>query len=111
MENDLNYIKSFLKFPALRSNLENCEITGIGVLKNVNVALCGMKNVHLTKESIRILEVHISYNKKIQDDLSFCKTIQNLCNVIKLWRESITLRNDCKDGGLKIVDTEHKIAS
>ena len=30
--------------------------------------------------------VHISYNKKIQDDLNFTKTIKNLCNVIKLWR-------------------------
>ena len=30
--------------------------------------------------------VHISYNKKIQDDLDFTKTIKNLCNVIKLWR-------------------------
>ena len=44
-----------------------------------------MKNINLTKESIKILGVHISYNKKIQDDLNFTKTIKNLCNVIKLW--------------------------
>ena len=30
--------------------------------------------------------VHISYNKKIQDDLNFTKTIKNLRNVVKLWR-------------------------
>ena len=45
-----------------------------------------MKNINLTKESIQIFGVHISYNKKIKDDLKFTKTIKNLCNVIKLWR-------------------------
>ena len=45
-----------------------------------------MKNINLTKESINILGVHISYNKKIQDELNFTKTIKNFCNVIKLWR-------------------------
>ena len=45
-----------------------------------------MKNINLTKESVKTLRVHISYNKKIQYDLNFTKTIKNLCNVIKLWR-------------------------
>ena len=58
------------------------QIGGIGFLKNVNEALCSMKNINLTKESITILGVHISYNKKIQDDLYF----HNLYDVIKLWR-------------------------
>ena len=55
------------------------------VSKNVNVTLCGMKNISLTKESIKILGVHICFNKKIQDDSNFTKTIKNLCNIIKLW--------------------------
>ena len=49
------------------------------------MALCGRKNINLTKESIKLFELHISYNKKIQDDLNFCKTIKKLCNVIKPW--------------------------
>ena len=32
-----------------RPNLNKCEIAGIGVLENINVALCGMKNINLTK--------------------------------------------------------------
>ena len=44
-----------------------------------------MKNINLTKESIKILGVYISYVKKIQDDMNFTKTIKNLCNIIKLW--------------------------
>ena len=49
-----------------------------GVLKNVNVVLYSMKNINLIKESIKILEVQISYNMKIRDDLNFSKTIKNL---------------------------------
>ena len=48
------------------------------------MALCDIKNINLTKESIKILGARISY-KKLQDDLNFSKTIKKLCNVIKLW--------------------------
>ena len=61
----LNDIETLSNLSGLRSNLEKCKIAGIGVLKNVNVALCGMENINLTKESINVLGVHISYNKKI----------------------------------------------
>ena len=50
----------------------------------VNVAPRDMKNINLTKECIKILGLHISYNKKIQEDLNFSKTIKNLRNIIKL---------------------------
>ena len=43
MKNALNDIKSFSDFSGLWRNLDKSEIVGIGVLKNVNVALCGMK--------------------------------------------------------------------
>ena len=38
-----------------RPNLNKCEIAGIGVLENVNVALCGMKNINLTKGTYLML--------------------------------------------------------
>ena len=50
------------------------------------MALCGLKSLDLTKESIKLLGVHISHNKKFQDDINFCTTVKNICNVIKLWR-------------------------
>ena len=53
-----------------------------------NVVLCGMNNINLTKESIKNLGVHISYNMKIHNDLNFCKTIKILCYIITLWRMS-----------------------
>ena len=85
VKNALNDIESFSNLSGLCLNLDKCAIAGIGVQKNVNVALCVMKNINLTKESIKTLRVHISFNKKIQVDLNFTKTVKNLCNVIKLW--------------------------
>ena len=49
----------------LRPNLSKCEINGIGSLKDANVALYGLKSLNLTKECIKILGAHISYNKKL----------------------------------------------
>ena len=88
VKNALYDIKSFSNFSGVRSILDKCEIARIGVLKNVNVALCGMKNSNPTKESAKNVDVHISYNQKIQDDLNFTKTIKNLCNVLKLFIEN-----------------------
>ena len=84
VKNFLNDIEIFSNFSGLCPNLDKWEIAGIGVLKKVNVAPCGMKNISLAKESIKNLGVHISNNKKIQDDLNFTKTSKNLCNIIKL---------------------------
>ena len=78
-------IDSFPKFSGLCPNVTKCEIAGIGVLKNINVELCDMKNVSLTKETIKTLDIHISYNKIIQDDLNFRDSIKNIANVIRPW--------------------------
>ena len=45
-----------------------------------------MKNVYLTKETIKILDVHISYNKTLQGDLNYLDSIKNIVNVIRLWQ-------------------------
>ena len=84
---DLNLkLKLFYLDSGLRPNLSKCEIAGIGVLKDANVALCGLKSVNLTKESIKILGVHLSYNENVENELNFCTTIKNICKVIKLWQ-------------------------
>ena len=90
---DLNSVKAVLgianiysKFSGLYPNLSKCEIAGIGVLKGANVALCGMKTLNLVNESIKILGIHISYNKSLQNDLNFCETVKNMCNVLNLWK-------------------------
>ena len=81
-----NDLQCFSSFSGLRPNFTKCEIAVIGVVKSVKVALCGMKCLDLTKECIKVLGVHISDNRKLQDDKNFCDTVKYISNVIKLWR-------------------------
>ena len=55
----LKDLKSFSGFSGLCPNLTKCKIAGIAILKSVNVALCGMKCLDLTKECIKVLRVQI----------------------------------------------------
>ena len=75
---DISSIKVVLKnlnlfsgFSGLRSNFTKSEKAGMDILESVNVALCRMKCLDLTKECIKVLDVPISYNKNF-------KTIKNV---------------------------------
>ena len=85
VKNVLEMLNQFYMVSGLRPNFRKCEIAGIGSLKDAKMALCGLKSLDLTNESIKILG-HISYNAKLQDEINFCMTIKNICNMIKLWR-------------------------
>ena len=62
-------------FSGLKPNKTKCEIAGIGVLNGVQVSLCGMKCVNLNNEIVKILDVHFSYNKNLEQDKNFCEHI------------------------------------
>ena len=64
-------LNQFYMASGLRPNFSKFEIAGIDSLKDAKVALCGLKRLDLTKQSIKILGVHISYNKKPLDDINF----------------------------------------
>ena len=65
-------------------------MAGIGALKGVKVAICGIKCIDLTKEAIKILGVFFSYDKNLQLEYNFRKTIL----ILKTWR----LRNLTLEG-------------
>ena len=44
------------------------------------------KKFNTIKESTKIFNLHISYNKKFQDDINFCTAVKNIYNVAKLCR-------------------------
>ena len=73
VKNVLEMMNQFYMVLGLCPNFSKCKIAGTGLLKDAKVALCGLKSLDLTKESIKILGVHISYNKKLQDDINFVK--------------------------------------
>ena len=93
--------KLFSKFSGLKSNLLKCEFAGIGSLKGVKKAVCGVKCIDLTTETIKILGAHFSYNQKLKTQKNFVKSITNMQNVLNLWR----MRNITLEGKIIIFKT------
>ena len=67
-------MKVFDKFSkkfGLKTNKLKSEFAGIGTLKGVRVVLCRMQCISLIKETVRILGIHFSYNKKLEEERDF----------------------------------------
>ena len=58
----------------------------MGTLKRVKMAVCGIKCIDLTTETIKTLGVYFSYNQKLQIQKDFVKSIINMLNVLNLCR-------------------------
>ena len=97
----VNSFHIFSRFSGLRPNLSKCKIAGIGVLKRVKVAACGIQCVDLILDTIKILGTHFSYNEKLKEDMNFCLIIANIQHVLKLWK----LRNLTLEGKIHVFKT------
>ena len=62
----------FSHFFWITPNKSKCEIGGIGILKGIQIALCGMKCVNLKTNIITIIEIHFLYNTRLEN--IFAKT-------------------------------------
>ena len=82
----MNVFDTFSVYSGLKSSKSKCEIAGIDVLKEVSVELCGMECIDLTKNSVKILGIHFSYNRKIENEENFVKFVKKIENVLKVWR-------------------------
>ena len=60
IENLVEIFNTFSLFSGLKPNLTKCEIAGIGALKGVQVAVCGMRCIDLCNEAIKILGTYFS---------------------------------------------------
>ena len=74
---------------------------GIGALKGVKVAICGIKCIDLNKEAIKILRVSFSYDKNLLLGNNFRKTILNIEKILEMWRR----RNLTLEGKIIILKT------
>ena len=59
----LKVFDNFSKNSSLKRNKSKCEIAGIGDLKRVRVALCGMQCINLNEKTVKILGIQ-SLKKK-----------------------------------------------
>ena len=55
-------------------------------MKGIKVAICGIKYMDLTKEASKILGVFFSYDKNLQLENNFRKTILRTGRILKMWR-------------------------
>ena len=62
---------------------------------------CGKECIDLTNNSVKMLGIHFSYNKKIENEESFIKLIKKTENVPKIWR----IRNLAVQGKITIFKT------
>ena len=64
VKNVLDRFSYYSNYSSFKPEFYKCEIAGIGSLKRVEKAVCGIKCVNLKVSTIKILRVHFSYNKK-----------------------------------------------
>ena len=62
----INVFAVFLEYSGLKPNHEKCEISGIGVLKSVKVAVCSMRCIDLCNDTLKIIPVHFLYNNSFK---------------------------------------------
>ena len=72
----INSFNQFYHFSCLKANIEKCEIAGIGSLKGVKEAVCGLKCVDLSNDTIKILGMHFSNNKNVHIQNNFLTAIK-----------------------------------
>ena len=60
-------------------------IAGLGVLKGAQEVVCGLKNIDLTNDTIKILGIHFLYNKKIQTERNYLITVKKIQKVPSVW--------------------------
>ena len=91
----------FSFFSGLKPNISKCEICGLGPLKGLEIAVCGMQSVDLTRDAIKILSIYFSYTINLMNQKNYCKAIININGILKPWR----MRNLSNEGRVVVVKT------
>ena len=68
--------KVFSCFSGLKPNINKCKISGLEILKRAQEAVCGLQNIDLTNDAIKILRIHSSKNKKLQTERNYLNHCQ-----------------------------------
>ena len=94
--NDLLSVKNLIDtfrvlslFSALKPNFNKYEIAGLGSLKKVLEAVCGLKSTNLTTNPVKILGVHFSYNETLKVQNNFLDTAKSIQQVLRFWNSRI----------------------
>ena len=89
VKNLVDTFKVFSLFSGLNANFSECEIAGLGSLKGVLQAVCGLKSINLTTDTIKILGVHFSYNSTLKVQNNFLDTVKSIQQALRFWNRRI----------------------
>ena len=89
VKNLVDTFKVFSLFSGLNANFSKCEIVGLGSLKGVLEAVCGLKSINLTTDTIKILGVHFSYNSTLKLQNNFLDTAKSIQQALRFWNRRI----------------------
>ena len=71
------------------------------LLKEVQVAVCGMRCIDLNNDMLKILRIHFFSNKKLKEEKKNFKTVTDIQQVLKIWK----IRNLTLEGEIVIFKT------
>ena len=76
----------FSYFSGLKPNLKKSEIAGIGALKGIQVAVCGLRCIDQNNDTLKILDTLFSYNEKLKEEKKNYKTVTDIQRVSTIWK-------------------------
>ena len=83
----MNTFDIFSTISGLKPNKSKSEIPGLGVLKGVKLALCGMECIDLMFNAIKILGVCNSrYIKNFKNQENFINLVLKIEKLLRLWK-------------------------
>ena len=83
VKNLIDRSKVFSLFSGLKANFSKCEISGLGSLRGVLEAVCGLISINLTTDTIKILAVHFSYHSTLKVQKNFLDTVKSIQQVLR----------------------------
>ena len=85
VKNLIDTFTVFSLFSGLKANFSKCEIAGLGSLKGVLEAVCGLKSINLATDTIKILGVHFSYSSTLKVQNNLLDTVKSIQQVLRFW--------------------------
>ena len=89
VKNLIETLKVFSLFSGVKANFSKCEIAGQGSLKGVLEAVCGLKSINLTTDTIKTLGVHFSYDDTLKIQNDFLDTVKSIQQVLRFWNSGM----------------------
>ena len=81
----LKKLNTFSEFSGLKSNNAKCKIVCIRVLKVIEMVQRGMKCVNFKTVVLKIIGIHFSYDKKLEQEKNLCEHTTETKSILKVW--------------------------